>query len=173
MLITKQDQQRLDIEQWLGDERSRTVLIPLLQKIQEKYNYISEYSMQVVADLLNISAAEVFGVVTFYSFLYDKPRGRSVIRLCRTISCDLKDKDEVAQQLENSVGVKFGETTSDGEFTLEWTNCIGLCDRGPAMMINDKIYTQVRPENVHQILDEYKHSQRQKASIINIGVGHA
>ena len=160
MLVTNQDQQRADIEQWLGETSSRTVLIPLLQKIQHKYNYISEFSMQLVADLLHISSAEVYGVVTFYSFLYDQPRGKSTIRLCRTISCDLKGKDEVARQLENSLGIKFGETTSDGEFSLEWTNCIGLCDRGPAMMIDDKIYTGVKPENIHLILDEFKQKKR-------------
>jgi len=160
MLVTNQDQQREDIERWLGENHSRTVLIPLLQKIQSKYNYISEFAMQLVADLLQISSAEVYGVVTFYSFLYNKPRGKSTIRLCRTISCDLKGKDEVARQLENSLGIKFGETTSDGEFSLEYTNCIGLCDRGPAMMIDDKIYTGVKPENVHVILDEFKQKKR-------------
>lgn len=165
MLVTEQDQLRLDIEQWLGENPQRTELLPLLQKIQEKYSFISEFAMQVVADLLAISASEVFGIVSFYSFLYDKPRGKNVIRLCRTISCDLVGKDEVAQQIENSLGVKFGETTADGEFSLEWTNCIGLCDRGPAMMINDSIYSKVRPENVHRIIDEFRQKQRCSATV--------
>ncbi len=160
MLKTKQDQQRLEIECWLDGHHERSELLPILHKIQENYNYISDYSMQVVADLLGISAAEVYGVVSFYSFLSDKPLGKRVIRLCRTISCDLEGKAAVAQQLENSLGIKFGETTSDGAFTLEWTNCIGLCDRGPAMMIDDKVYTQVRPENVHRIIDECRSKLR-------------
>lgn len=138
--------------------RQRAALMPILQEIQRNYHYISDFAMQAVADLLSIHPVEVHGVVSFYSFLKEKPQGRFVIRLCRTISCDMAGKDRIARQLENDLGIKFGETTPDGNFTLEWANCLGLCDQGPALLVNDKAYTHVKPENVHEILESCRRS---------------
>jgi [NiFe] hydrogenase diaphorase moiety large subunit len=154
MLFTERENQRDDVKKWIetyGADRS--ALMPVLQEVQNKYNSISEFAMQIIADLLDIHPVEVFGVVSFYSFLYDKPHGRFVIRLCRTISCDLAGKERVARQLENDLGIKFGETTPDGRFSLEWANCIGMCDQGPAMLVNDQVFTKVTPEKVHDILE--------------------
>ncbi|MCC6490127.1 MAG: NADH-quinone oxidoreductase subunit NuoE [Candidatus Hydrogenedentes bacterium] len=154
MLVTEQDALRQEIKAW-GDMygRDRTALIPILQEIQRKHARISEYAMQIVADMLDIHPVEVYGVVSFYSFLDHKPKGRFVIRLCRTISCDMHDKDRVARQLQNDLGIRFGETTPDGRFTLEWANCIGMCDQGPALLVNDHVFTRVTPDKVHDILE--------------------
>jgi len=137
-----------------GNKRSG--LLPILQAIQEKYHHISDFAMQEVARLLDIHPVEVYGVVTFYSFLRTGETGKFVIRLCRTISCDMAGKDAVARQLENELGIKFGETTPDGHFTLEYVNCLGLCDQGPAMLVNDIAYTRVTPEKVHDIIQGCK-----------------
>ncbi len=153
MLITERDQLRSEISQFVkkhGGDRS--ALIPALQYIQQKYTYISEFAMQAVADELDIHPVEVYGVVSFYSFLDCRPKGRFVIRLCRTISCEMQGKDRVARQLENDLGIKFGQTTPDGAFTLEYANCLGMCDQGPAMLVNDQIFSKVTPEKVHDIL---------------------
>ena len=112
--------------------------------------------MQVVADELGIHPAEVYGVVSFYAFLRQEARGRFVFRLCQTISCDLAGKARVARQLENDLGIPFGETTPDGRFSLEWASCLGMCDQGPALLVNDRVYTRVTPEQVHEIIDECK-----------------
>ena len=138
--------------------KDRSALIPILQEIQKKYSRISDFAMQTVADLLGIHPVEVYGVVSFYSFLSSKPYGRFVIRLCRTISCDMLGKDRVAKQLENDLGIGFGETTPDGIFTLEWANCLGMCDQGPAMLINDQVFTKVSAEKVHEILQGCRNS---------------
>ena len=122
--------------------------------MQTRYLQISEYAMQVMADLLDIHPVEVYSVVSFYSFLDHAPKGRFIIRLCRTISCDMAGKDAVARQLENDLGIDFGETTPDGKFTLEWANCIGMCDQGPALLVNDQVFARVTPEKVHEILEE-------------------
>ena len=132
--------------------RDRSALLPILQDIQRRYRAISDFAMQTVADRLDVHPVEVYGVVTFYAFLNERYRGRFVIRLCRTISCDLAGKDAVARQLRNDLGVEFGETTRDGRFTLEWANCIGMCDQGPALLVNDQVFTRVTPEKVHDIL---------------------
>jgi [NiFe] hydrogenase diaphorase moiety large subunit len=125
----------------------------VLQNIQKKYTRITEFAMQVTADLLNIHPVEIYGVVSFYSFLDQRPKGRFIIRLCRTISCDMLGKQRVAQQLENDLGIQFGETTPDGRFTLEWANCLGMCDQGPALLVNDQVFTHVTPERVHDIIE--------------------
>jgi len=137
-------------------DNKRSGLLPILQAIQEKYHHISDFAMQEIARLLDIHPVEVYGVVTFYSFLRTGETGKFVIRLCRTISCDMAGKDGVARQLENELGIKFGETTPDGHFTLEYVNCLGLCDQGPAMLVNDIAYTRVTPEKVHDIIQGCK-----------------
>ena len=134
--------------------RRRSALMPILQEIQHKHHQISDFAMQEIARLLDIHPVEVYSVVTFYAFLKDKPQGRFVIRLCRTISCDMQGKDRVARQLQNELGVAFGQTTADGKFTLEYANCLGMCDQGPAMLVNERIFTRVTPEKVHGILAE-------------------
>lgn len=153
MLISDQDTLKQNILSWAekygGD---RGALIPILQEIQANYQYITEYAMQVVADALDIHPVEVYGIVSFYSFLSNKPNGKFIIRLCRTISCDMQGKENVARQLENDLGINFGQTTKDGLFTLEWASCLGMCDQGPAMLVNEQIFTRVTPEKVHDIL---------------------
>ncbi|MFA4874378.1 MAG: NADH-quinone oxidoreductase subunit NuoE [bacterium] len=134
--------------------RSRSALIPMLQNVQSKHSRISEYAMQLIADILDIHPVEVYGVVSFYHFLNTDPKGRFIIRLCRSISCEMTGKDRVARQLINDLGIDFGQTTADGRFTLEWANCIGMCDQGPALMINDAVYTNVTPDKLHDVLDE-------------------
>ncbi|HUX07927.1 MAG TPA: NADH-quinone oxidoreductase subunit NuoE [Acidobacteriota bacterium] len=134
--------------------RNRGALIPILQEIQKKRFQISDFAMQLIADMLDIHPVEVYSVISFYSFLDFAPKGKFVIRLCRTISCDMQGKERVARQLENDLGINFGETTPDGKFTLEWANCLGMCDQGPAMLINDRVFTEVTPEKIHEILEE-------------------
>lgn len=155
MLVTEQDQLKKDIAGWVEHwGKNRSALMPTLQAIQRKYHNVSNYAMQVVADRLGIHPVEVYSVVSFYSFLDDKVKGKFVIRLCRTISCDMAGKSKIARQLENDLGIKFGETTRDGKFTLEWTNCLGMCDQGPALLVNDAVYTRVTPTMVHSILQD-------------------
>ena len=155
MLVSEHVRLAKDIEELVGRYgRGREALIPILQEVQRKYAHIPSHAMQVIADLLDIHPVEVHSVVSFYAFLNARPQGRFVIRLCRTISCDMAGKDRVARQLENDLGVKFGETTPDSKFTLEWANCLGMCDQGPALLVNDQVYTGVTPEQVHDILEQ-------------------
>ena len=155
MLLTEQDKISQELER-LAERHGncRTALIPILQTIQKKYKCVNDFAMQKTADLLGIHPVEVHGVVSFYSFLTEQPQGRFVVRLCRTITCDLAGKDSVARQLENDLDIEFGQTTENGMFTLEWANCLGMCDQGPAMLVNDRVYTKVTPEKVHEIIEE-------------------
>ncbi len=137
---------------------ARAALIPIVQEIKHKYRKVDDFAMQVIADQLGIHPVEVYSVVSFYAFLGSQASGKFIIRLCRTISCDMQGKERVMRQMENDLGIKFGETTSDGKFSLEWANCMGMCDQGPAMLVNEKIYTHVTPEKVHEILEECRRS---------------
>lgn len=130
----------------------RTSLVPILQEVRRRHGRIDGHAMQVVADQLGLHPVEVYGVVSFYAFLGDRPQGQFVIRLCRTVSCEMEGKARVARQLENELGIAFGETTPDGKFTLEWASCMGLCDQGPALLVNEEIHARVTPESVHEIV---------------------
>ena len=155
MLVSQQQKLQEEIRELVGRRgRTRAALMPVLQELQDTYSSISDFAMQVVADELGIHPAEVYGVVSFYAFLHHQPRGRFQIRLCQTISCDLAGKARVARQLENELGIRFGETTADGRFSLEWASCLGMCDQGPALLVNERVYTRVSPDQVHRILDE-------------------
>jgi len=155
MLAGQQQRLQEDIRALVGRHgRDRSALIPVLQELQTTHATISDYAMQVVADELGIHPAEVYGVASFYAFLRPVSRGRFVFRLCGTISCELAGKARVARQLENDLGIRFGETTADGRFGLEWASCLGMCDQGPALLVNDRVYTKVAPDQVHQIIED-------------------
>jgi NADH:ubiquinone oxidoreductase subunit E len=154
MLMTQQDQLLGEIKA-LGEKHGtdRGALIPILQDVQNRYRTVSDFGMQAIADMLDIHPVEVYSVVTFYAFLDEKYHGKFMIRLCHTISCTMQGTDRVARQLENDLGISFGETTPDGRYTLEWANCLGMCDQGPALLVNDQVFTQVTPQKVQDILE--------------------
>jgi [NiFe] hydrogenase diaphorase moiety large subunit len=155
MLLTEREHLREELLELIGQiGRDRSALLPILQEVQRKYFHISEYCMQVIADLLDLHPVEVHSVVSFYSFLDERPQGQFVIRLCRTVTCDMAGKEHVAQQLRNDLQIDFGQTTPDGKFSLGCANCLGMCDQGPAMLVNERIFTRVTPEKVHGILAE-------------------
>ena len=155
MLVSQQQKLQDEIRALVDRHgRSRAALMPVLQELQSKYAVVSDFAMQVVADEIGIHPAEVYGVVSFYAFLHHEPRGRFQIRLCQTISCDLAAKSRVARQLENELGIAFGGTTADGRFSLEWASCLGMCDQGPALLVNERVYTKVTPDQVHGIIDD-------------------
>jgi len=140
MLVFEKNALSEEIEELVskfGTERS--ALMPILQSIQRKYKYISDFAQQEVAKLLNIHPVEVYSVISFYSFLHSKPQGRNIIRLCQTISCDMVGKREVADAIKRELGINFGETTKDRRITLEYTNCVGMCEQGPAMIVNERV----------------------------------
>lgn len=125
---------------------ARSALLPILQEIQANHRYISDYAQQEVARHLCIQPVEVYSVISFYSFLNTKPKGRNIVRVCKTISCDMKNKLSIVKAIERELGIKMGETTTDNKFTIEYTNCLGLCDEGPAMAINERVFTKLTPE---------------------------
>lgn len=153
MLTTTPEQLRTEVAgliEKLGPGRSS--LIPILQDVKRRYRAVDPEAMQVIAEALDIHPVEVYSVASFYAFLHGAPEGRFVVRLCRTLSCDFAGKQAVAEALQKELGIGFDESTDDGMFTLEWASCMGMCDQGPALLVNDRVYTRVTPELVPSIL---------------------
>jgi NADH:ubiquinone oxidoreductase subunit E len=146
-----------DLVKELADKhgRRRDSLMPILQDIVMKHNYLTDEAMVNVATELDISAAEVYGTASFYTFLDTQERGKYVIRVCKTITCSMKGKIEIIDALEETLKIKVGETTPDRLFTLLETNCIGWCHKAPAILINDMPYTELTPESVVDVIKSY------------------
>ena len=155
MLVEEKNALTEEIENYVEEfGNNRSALLPVLQAIQKEHSYISDFSQQEVARMLDIHPVEVYSVISFYAFLHSKPRGRNIVRLCRTISCDMMDKNSVVDAIVRELGINFGETTKDKRITLEYTNCIGMCDQGPAMIVNERVFTKLDPEKAVNILNE-------------------
>ena len=135
--------------------KDRRSLIPILQGIVESEHYLSRESMLEVAKILDISSAEVYGTASFFSFLDIKERGKYVVRVCKSITCEMKGKDEIINTIENILKLKVGDTSPDLKFSLLETNCLGLCAEGPAMLINEECFTKMTPEKVRELLLKY------------------
>lgn len=135
--------------------RRRDSLMPILQDIVVENNYLSDDVMVDVARELDISAADVFGTATFYTFLDTVPRGKYIIRICKTISCSMKGKHQILSAIEETLKIKLGETSADRKFSLLETNCIGWCHKAPAMLINDTPYTDLTTAKVTEIIQQY------------------
>ena len=132
----------------------RENLLAILQYVYSKEHKLSKEVMQQIAAVLDLSAADVYGTASFYSFLEVAEKGQNIIRLCKTISCDLKGKQEIISAIENTLKIKLGETTKDKKFSFLETNCLGWCHKGPAMLINDKVYTELTPETAVKAIEE-------------------
>ncbi len=135
--------------------RNRESLLPIMQGLVKREKYLSEYSMVEIAREMDIPAAEVFGTATFYSFLETKPVGKYIIRVCKTITCAMKGKNQLLFAIQDMLKINVGETTPDKKFTLLETNCLGWCHKAPAILINDEVYTEVTPEKIREILSGY------------------
>ena len=136
--------------------KGRENLLERLKEAQNRFGYLPEKIIVELAKSLNLSTSEVYGVATFYSFLSTKPQGRNVIRICKSLPCFLKNSQMIVKSIEEEVGIRPGDTTSDGKFSLQLTNCIGACDKAPAMMINNDVYADLTPKKVSQILKAFE-----------------
>ena len=130
-------------------------LIPVLHEAQELFGYLPEEVQQKIADGVGVSLAEVYGVATFYSRFTLTPKGKYNIQLCLGTACYVKGADKILVKLEELLGIKVGETTPDGRFSIEGARCLGACGLAPVMVINGDVYGKVTPEMVKEILEKY------------------
>jgi NADH-quinone oxidoreductase E subunit len=131
--------------------KDKIALLPCLETIQETSGYIPQAAVRYLSAILDIPVSRIYSVASFYSMLTTIKQGKYVVRVCKSLACDLNSSQDLLPVVENELGIKHGETTEDNLFTLEAVACLGLCDRAPAMMINDKIYGPLTEENIKRI----------------------
>jgi NADH:ubiquinone oxidoreductase subunit E/Pyruvate/2-oxoacid:ferredoxin oxidoreductase delta subunit len=138
------------------DNGTREKLLNLLEERQRTDGSLSEASLSGIAGDLNLPLSEVYGVASFYAFLSTKPQGKNVIRICKSLPCYLKNAPMIMESVSQNIGITPGQTTADGRFSFELTNCIGACDEAPAMLINDKVHGSLTPGKIADILKSYR-----------------
>ena len=134
----------------------KTPLMMILSDIQNEYGYIPLEVQQIVSDKTGISVAEIYGVVTFYSFFSLVPNGKYVIGVCLGTACYVKGAQQVIDKFSEILGIGAGQTTEDGLFTIDALRCIGACGIAPAVTINGKVYPKVSVDMVPSIIEEYR-----------------
>lgn len=141
----------------LGAQESS--LISILHKTQDLYGYIPREAQGFIAKELGIPASKVYGVVSFYSYFVDKPKGKYQISVCLGTACYVKGAADVLKRIEDELGIKFGETTEDLQFSIAQTRCLGDCSAAPVIMINQELFGKVHPDEVPLILAKYKNKE--------------
>jgi len=129
-------------------------LLPLLHAIQDEMGFIPSRAVPIVAEVLNLSRAEVHGVISFYHLLRETPPGRQILYLCRAEACQAMGARDLERHAKEKLGVDFHETTSDGRYSLEPIYCLGNCACSPAIMIDDFVYGRVTPKRFDMLVKE-------------------
>ncbi len=138
-----------------GHRDKRWALIPLLQEIQEKVGYIPPEVIPNIAGSLKLFPSQVQAVVTFYSQLHTKPRGKNIVRVCRGTACHVRGGKSILKLTKQHLGIDEDQTTEDNEYTLETVACIGVCALAPNLVVNNTIYGNMNPKKVAAIFGSY------------------
>ena len=134
----------------------RDSLIPILQEVQEACGFLTRAAVLRIGKHLNLPSSKIYGVATFYNQFRFEPLGRHHIQVCRGTACHVKGSAAVLESLQSALGVQAGQTTPDGEFSIEVVACIGACGLAPVLCVNGAFHAKVTPDMVNGILDEYR-----------------
>jgi NADH-quinone oxidoreductase subunit E len=137
-------------------DRRRSAVLPALYLAQDQQGYITANAIRHVAELLGITRADVEDVVSYYTMFYTRPVGKYVVNVCRTLSCAINGAERVTEELCGKLGIKPGETDPTGTFTLMEVECLGACDRAPAIMVNDAWHECLKPEDAGKLIDDLR-----------------
>ena len=154
-MLTEEEQKEIEIE-LLKYPQKRAAIVESLKIVQSRRGWISDESLKDVAQFLDMTSDEADSVASSYNFIFRKPVGRHVILICDSISCWVTGYEKILRSLENRLGITFGQTSSDGRFTLLPVACLGACDRAPAMMIDNDLYGELDPVKIDGILEKYQ-----------------
>ena len=154
---TPENQKKFDenVKRYPADQRKSAILYALYL-VQQQQGYITGEGMRHVAQQIGCSSADVEDVVSFYTMFYTKPVGTYVVNVCRTLSCALLGAERVTEELSAKLGIKPGQTTADGMFTLIEVECLGACDRAPVVMVNDDWHERLAPEECSKFVDDIR-----------------
>ena len=144
----------------------KTPLMMILSDIQKEYGYIPLAVQEIVSERTGISVAEIYGVVTFYSFFSLNPKGKYVIGVCLGTACYVKGAQQIVDKFSEIIGIKPGETSADGLFTLDALRCIGACGIAPAVTINGKVYPKMSADQVREVIaQQYLIVEKEKGGV--------
>ena len=130
-------------------------LIPVMQKVQELFGYLSFETMELISERMDVPVSEIYGVATFYALFSLKPKGEYIISVCTGTACYVKGAQAVLDEVKKQLGIESGETTEDGKFSIQDTRCLGCCGLAPVMTINNDVYGRLDPADVKDILAKY------------------
>lgn len=145
-----------------GLKTTKGALIEILHKAQDIFGYLPRDVQLYIARSLGIPGAEVFGVVSFYSYFTTKPRGKHTISTCMGTACFVRGSDKIIEKLKEKLRIESNEITEDGLFTFRDVRCIGACGLAPVLMVDDKVYGRVKEEDLDTILDTYREKEENK-----------
>lgn len=145
-----------ELEAYISENKDMDgALIPVMQKAQELFGYLSLETMEIISERLDVPVAEIYGVATFYALFSLTPKGEYVISVCTGTACYVKGAQLVLDEVKKQLGIGSGETTPDGKFSIQDTRCLGCCGLAPVMMINNDVYGRLEPADVKDILAKY------------------
>jgi NADH-quinone oxidoreductase subunit E len=131
----------------------RAATLPVLHAIQDKYNWVPLQAIEETAEFLGLKASEVADTASFYEMYWTRPKGKYLIMVCQSLSCELLGHHALIEKVKAKLGIEVGQTSADGKFTLMHAECLGSCGTAPAALINDKLYESLTPENLEKVLD--------------------
>lgn len=162
MIVDYQEEMSLVGEILTDEQKRRAVVIQALHKIQKEHNYLPAEQLENLARDLNLSLAEIYSTASFYKQLHFKPRGKNIVCVCVGTACHVRGAGEVVRKLEESFGVKAGETTPDMSVTLETVGCVGCCGLAPVVVVNEAISGEVTATKVDEIVESLKNGGAEK-----------
>lgn len=136
--------------------KGEIVLLTLLEEIVKLKGFLSIETFEYLSKKIDIPVAKLYSVASFYSFLPTAKKGRHIIHVCNNPSCYLNGSEKIIKMLEKELGIKLGETTTDGKFSLELTSCIGCCDLGPAMLVDEKAYVHLDEKKIKEVIKKLR-----------------
>jgi NADH-quinone oxidoreductase subunit E len=153
-MLTEQEKHEIDEEIAIFPAKQNAGL-EALQIVQKHRNWVSDDTLKAVAEYLEMTPDELEGLATFYNLVFRKPVGRNVILMCESISCWVLDYERLMSYIKQKLNIDLGETTPDNRFTLLTIPCLGNCDHGPAMMVNDNLHQDLTEDRIDEILEQY------------------
>jgi len=151
---TKEQEQALK-EAIAHNKTRKSALMPVLQEAQHIYGYMPEEVQKMIAEGMGVSLSEVYGIVTFYSQFYLAPKGEHLISICMGTACYVKGAGKILEKFERELGIKDGECTEDGKFSIDATRCVGACGLAPVISIGEDVYGKISEDMVTEILKKY------------------
>ena len=150
-------EEREEIEAELARYPTReAVCIDAMKIVQRHRGWVSDENIRDIAQLLEMSPADLDGVATFYNLIFRKPVGRHVVMLCNSVSCWIMGYDRLCEHMTSRLGIQFGETTPDGRFTLLPIVCLGACDHAPTMLVDNELHADLDPARIDEVLEAYE-----------------